>query len=113
VKPLARAAGILGIAGVAYLLFSEGPKDVVLVYDVSAAPEATALEIEIRRREALVRRSEFRLAPSAGRQVRHELRLPAGDYALAWWIATPAGGQKGERALEIRDSSTVIVALSP
>lgn len=110
-RALARAVALAGALGGGFFLLSDGPKDVVLVYDVSAAPGATALEVEVRRGGELARRAEFRLAPEE-RQVSHPLRLPAGEYALAWRVASPAGGRQGERPLEIREAGTVVLPLA-
>jgi hypothetical protein len=112
VKLLARFVAIVGAVAIAWFLFRQGPRDVVLVYDLSGATGATALEVEVRRGPELVRRAEFRLAsPRDGRQVRHELRLPDGDYALGWRLTGPSGEREGERPLEIREDATIVLAL--
>lgn len=110
-RAAARLVAVLGAVGVAYVLLSGGPKDVVLVYDVSGAPDATALEVEVRRGDDLVRRAEFRLAGRGDCRVRHELRLPAGDYALVWRTAAPGGGRGGEQPLVVAEDGTIVLAL--
>jgi hypothetical protein len=108
VRLLARFLAVVGVVAVAWLLFAEGPKEVVLVYDL-AEPDATALEVELRRGGELVRRAEFRVA--GGVPIRHEVRLAEGDYALGWRVASGAGTRRGERALEIRESGTIVLPI--
>lgn len=108
-----RAARLLAVAGavaVGWLLFGEGPRDVVLVYDLAGAPAASALEVRLRRGGQEVRRAEFRLHEPAG-PIRHEVRLPDGDYALGWRLLTPAGPREGERAIAIREDGTIVLAI--
>ena len=96
--------------GAGYLLFGEGPRDVVLVYDLSRAPDATGLEVELRRGADVVRRAEFRV-PREGAALRHPVKLPGGEYTLGWRLATPAGPRRGERALVVSESGTIVLAL--
>lgn len=108
-RALARLVALLGAVGVAWILFGQGPKDVVLVYDVSAAPGATSLEVELRRGPELVRRAEFRVAGTE--RVRHELKLPAGEYEIAWRVSSPDGERHGRRPLEVREDGTIVLPL--
>lgn len=107
-KRAARLVALLGAVGVGLFLASSSPKDVVLVYDLAGAPAATALEVELRRDGDVVRRAEFRVtAPDL--QIRHAVRLPRGEYALAWRAAGPAGARAGERVLEIEEEGTIVL----
>ncbi len=108
----ARAVGLLGAAGIAYLLFSGAPKEVVLVYELPGTPRGGVLEVELRRGAEVLRRAEYRLPPGEGREVRQALRLPAGDYTLAWRIAAPEGERHGERPIEVREAGTIVLALA-
>jgi hypothetical protein len=107
VKRLARLVALVGALAVGWLLFGRGTKDVVLVYDV--APDATAVEVALRRDGEIVRRAEFRR--HGAEPIRHALRLPEGDYLLDWRVVTPAGARAGERALEVRESGTMVLAI--
>jgi hypothetical protein len=109
-KRAARAVALLAALGAGFFLFGARGKEVVLVYDLSSAPQATGLEVEIRREAALVRRAAFRV--TAGEQVRHVVKLQEGDYALAWRVTGPAGGGAGERLLEIEDEGTIVLPLA-
>jgi hypothetical protein len=106
VRLLARFLAVVGVVAVAWLLFGEGPKDVVLVYDLGAG-DVTALEVELRRGGELVRRAEFKV--DRAKPIRHELRLAEGDYAFGWRVASPTGPREGRRPLEIRESGTVVL----
>lgn len=111
-RNLARVVGLVGAAGVAYVLLSGGPKDVVLVYELPGTPRGGVLEVELRRGAEVVRRAEFRLPPGDAHEVRQALRLPAGDYTLAWRIAAREDGDhRGERPLEVKDDGTIVLAL--
>ena len=92
-KLLVRAVALLGAAGVAWMLFSGSPREVVLVYHLPATPLGGVLELELRRAPEVVRKAEFRLPPGEGHEVRQALRVPAGTYTLAWRLGTPEGGQ--------------------
>jgi hypothetical protein len=107
VRALARAVALAGAIGLGYFLFSASPRDVVLVYDVGGEP--ATLDVEIRRGGDVVRRAE--LSARAGGQLRHPVRLPEGDYVLAWWLAGPGGSRSGERPLEVREDGTVVLPL--
>jgi hypothetical protein len=108
VRLLARFLAVVGAVAVAWLLFGGGAKDVVLVYDLGGG-DATALEVDLRRGGELVRHAEFKV-DRAG-PIRHELRLAEGEYALGWRVASPAGTREGQRALEIRESGTVVLPI--
>ena len=108
-RPVARIVALLGAIAVGYLLFSAAPRDVVLVYDLTGAPPASSLEIEIRRGGDRVRRAE--LSATGGGQLRHPVRLPEGDYVLAWRLATADGVRSGDRPLEVREDGTVVLPL--
>jgi hypothetical protein len=107
-----RAARLVALAGAlvaGWLLLGARPHDVVLVYDLSAAPDATALEVDLRSGGALVRRARIRLDPGA--QARHPVRLRDGSYALAWRLDGPRGPRVGERTIEVDGDATLVLPL--
>ncbi len=110
-KVAARLVAILGAAAVAWLLLGRGARDVTLVYDVSGVPGARALEVEVVRGTEVLRRAEFRLAASDRGRVRHEVRLPEGEYLLRFRVEGPGGPTRLERPLEVRGSETIVLAL--
>lgn len=103
---------LAGAVGTGALLFRAAPRQLELVYDLGGLPGATSLEVEIRRQGGeLIRRAELRVA--ADRQLRHAIRLPDGQYRLAYRVATPAGAIAGERPLEVREAGTIVLPLAP
>ncbi len=110
-KLAARVVAVLGTVAVAWLLFGHAPKDVTLVYDVSAVPRARVLEVDVLRDGEVLRHSEFRLAASDRGRTRHELKLPEGDYLLRGRIDAPGGATPFERPLEVRESGTIVLPL--
>lgn len=104
----ARLVALLGAVAVGLFLVSSAPKDVVLVYDLAGAPDATALEIELRRGDELVRRAEFRVG-GADPQIRHAVRLPRGQYALSWRAAGPWGSRTGARVVDVEEEGTIVL----
>lgn len=111
-KALGRLLLVLAAVGGGLLLFQASPRQLDLVYDLARSPGATSLEVEIRRGPDLVRRAELRV-PRGGGPVHHPLRLPDGDYQLAFRIATPAGPVLLARRLEVREAGTVVLPLGP
>jgi hypothetical protein len=110
-RPVARIVALLGAVGVGWFLLEARPRDLVLVYDLSRDPAATALEVEIRARGELVRRARLAIAP--GEQVRHPVRLRDGTYALAWRVERPTGPRAGERELVVDGEGTIVLPLGP
>ncbi len=110
-RALGRLLLLAGAIGVGALLFRAAPRQLELVYDLGRTPGATSVEVEIRRGDELVRRAALRVTP--GVQLRHPVRLPDGDYRLAFRVATPDGAVAGERALEVREAGTVVLPLGP
>jgi len=108
VKVLARVVGLAGAAAVAWMLLGGGPRDVTVVYDLAAVPDARTLEVEVVRGGEVLRHSEFRLAGREGR-VTHALKLPEGEYVLRGRIEGPGGATPFERPLEVREAGTVVL----
>ncbi|HET8541489.1 MAG TPA: hypothetical protein VFL83_16550 [Anaeromyxobacter sp.] len=106
----ARLVGIVGAVLVISLLLGRGPRDVTVVYDVSAVPDARSLEVEVVRGAEVLRRAELNLAGRGGR-VEHEVRLPEGDYVLRGRLDRPGGATRFERPLEVREAGTIVLAV--
>jgi hypothetical protein len=105
----ARLVAVVGAVALGAYLFSAAPRDVVLVYGVPAPGVPAVLEVELRRGGEVVRRSELAV-PARGGQLRHPIRLPDGEYALAWRLSGP-GVARGETAVEIREDATIVLPL--
>ncbi len=109
-RPLARLVAVVGAVLVGWLLWQHAPRDVTLVYAVGA-PDATALEVDLRRGAELVRHAEFTL--HGGGEVRHAVRLPDGEYGLVYRIRTPEGTRTGERSVDVSsDAGTIVLPLA-
>ena len=104
-----RLLALVGAVGAGWLLFEKRPQELVIVYDVSSSPDATALEVELRAAGELVRHA--RIALGTGAQVRHPVRLREGSYVLAWRLERPTGPLAGERTLEIAGEQTIVLPL--
>jgi hypothetical protein len=111
VKVAARLVGIAGAVALAWLLVGGGPKDLTLVYDVSSVPGARAVELEVVRDGKVLRRAEFRLAPSDHGRVAHKLELPKGAYLLRGRIEGPDGATPFERPLDVEEAGTIVLPL--
>ncbi len=106
-----RLLALLGAAALGLFLCRAGPRDIVLVYDLRGVPDARALEVRISKGGELLRRVEF---ASPGAQARHELRLTDGVYHLRY--AIERGGDPplaGDRDIEVKESQTIVLSLSP
>jgi hypothetical protein len=110
VRKAARLLALVVALGAGWLLFGERPRDVVLVYDVSSAPGATAVEVDLRSGGAVVRHARLSVA---GPQVRHAVKLRDGSYALAWRIERPGGVLTGRRDLDVAGEQTIVLPLTP
>jgi hypothetical protein len=110
VRSLARLLLVVGAVGIGWFLFEASPRDVVLVYDAAAVPDATALEVEIRSGGDLVRRA--RLALDRGVQARHPVRLRDGAYDVSWrLVGAPGGPVGGARELVVTGDETIVLPL--
>lgn len=109
-RALARVGGIAGAIAVAWLVLRAGPRDVVLVYDLSSVPGARALEVEVLRGAEVLRRAEFRLAGGPA-QVTHAVKLSPGDYVLRGRIDAPGGARAFERPLQVHEAGTIVLPL--
>jgi hypothetical protein len=111
VRALARLLVLVGALGVGFFLLEARPHEVVLIYDVSAIPGASSLEVELRQRGAVVRRARLRLRD--GEQARHPVRLRDGSYDLSWRAEAATGGVSGGRELVVAGEGTIVLPLAP
>ncbi|MGC3998306.1 MAG: hypothetical protein QM767_12860 [Anaeromyxobacter sp.] len=109
-KRAAKLLLVLGALGVGWLLFAEGPRELVLVYDLGHLGPAD-LTVDLLRGPELVRHAEFHL-DAGSQQVRHAVKLPDGDYRLRWATRGAAAAQ-GERTVEVREAGTQVFSLAP
>jgi hypothetical protein len=82
---------LLGFAAVGLFVFREVPRSVTLVYAIEDAPAVRGVEVEVRRGTGAIRQAEFRFPSGAPAQVRHELKLPDGEYRVAVRVRRAAG----------------------
>lgn len=108
-KKLARLVALVGALGLGWLLLGARPRDVTLVYDTSAVPGATALDVDVRAGSKVLRRARIVVRP--GEQIRHPVRLEDGTYELDWRLEGPAGPVSGTRSLDVTGDETVVLTL--
>lgn len=106
----ARPVALVGAVLVGWLLFGARSHDVVLVYDLSSAADATAVEVDLRSAAGAVLR-HARIQLRAGEQARHPVRLRDGRYELAWRLDRPSGALTGERTIEVDGDGTIVLPL--
>jgi hypothetical protein len=109
VKRLARLVALAGALALGWFLLGARPRDVTLVYDVSAVPDATALEVDLRAGPTPIRHA--RLLVRRGEELRHPVRLKDGTYRLEWRVERPAGVLTGARNLDVQGDQTVVLPL--
>ena len=108
-KRAARLVALVGVLAVGWLLFGGRTRDVMLVYDASAVPDATAVEVDLRQGGSFVRHARILVHP--GEQARHPVRLRDGAYELAWRVERPSGALTGERTIEVNSDQTIVLPL--
>jgi hypothetical protein len=112
VRSLARLVLVLGLVAAGVFLFGGSPRDVTLVYALPDPASVSTLEVEVLRDDAALRHVEFRFPAGAPPQVRHEVRLPDGDYRLALRIAgAPGGPRRVSLPLTVSGSGPVVLAV--
>jgi hypothetical protein len=109
VKRFARLVALAGALALGWFLLGARLRDVTLVYDVSAVPDATALEVDLRAGPTLVRHA--RLQVHRGEELRHPVKLKEGAYQLDWRLERPAGAVTGGRTLDVQGDETIVLPL--
>jgi len=115
VRPLARLLLVLGMAAIGLFVFRQAPRQVTLVYGVPEPASARELDVEIRRAGATVRHAEFRFPGGAPAQVRHEVRLPDGDYTLGLRLSSDGEAPRVvvvTRSIEVSEEGPIFVSLA-
>ncbi len=110
-RAIARIVAIVGAVAIGAFLCRAAPREVTLVYDVSALPGATGLDVEIRRGGDLLRRAELGI-PAGSAQVRHPVRLPEGRYDLVLHVVAPGGTVRVERSVDVTEEGTIVLPIS-
>ena len=110
-RRILRLLVILGVVGLGWLVFESGRRDVVLVYDVAAVPDATSLEVDVRSDARVLRHA--RIVVHRGELIRHPMKLRDGTYVLAWRLERPGAPLTGERTLEVREDGQIVLPLGP
>jgi hypothetical protein len=89
---------LLGFGALGLFVLREVPRDVTLVYAMDDAAAVRRVEVEVRRGTAVIRQAEFRFPSGAPSQIRHDVKLPDGDYG----VAVRVWGATGEPRLTLR-----------
>lgn len=108
-RRFARLVALAGALALGWYLLGSRPRDVTLVYDLSSAPDVTAVEVDVRAGPTVVRHALIKVHP--GEQVRHAVRLREGTYELGWRLQRPAGALSGVRTLEVAGDQTIVLPL--
>ncbi len=111
-RNLARVLLVLGLAALGLQAFRGAPRDVTLVYALPDPGRVTSLEVDVLRDDAALRHAELRFPDGAPAQVRHEVRLPDGEYRLALRLAGPSGPPRTVTLpLTVSGSGPVVLAV--
>ncbi len=111
-KWLSRLVLVGGAVLVGLLLVRAQPRRVTLAYGLPAGGAVTSLEVDIRRRGEEIRHAEFRFPGGAPATVRHDVRLPDGDYVA---VVRLAGGgappRTVERSFAVSESGPIVLPI--
>jgi len=103
---------LLGAAAIGIYLLRAPPREVTLVYGLPDPASVTSLEVEIRRGREPVRRAEFRFARGAPPQLRHEVRLPDGDYEVTVRLSSATGPARAvTRPVTVAEAGAIVLPL--
>jgi hypothetical protein len=110
VRFLSRLLFLGGAVAIGLYLVRAAPRDVTLVYLLPPAPGPTALDVEVRRDDEVLRRAEFRFPDGAPSRVLHPVRLPDGRYAIAMRLSTSSGPVRiAERTIDVTEDGPILV----
>lgn len=111
-RAFARVLLVLGLAAIGLFVFRKVPREVTLVYGVPDPGSTRLLEVDIRKGDSVVRRAEFHFSSGAPAQVRHEVRLPDGEYTLALRLVGAAGAVTVlTRSIAVSEGGAIVVPL--
>jgi hypothetical protein len=113
VKGALRLLLLLGFGAIGLFFVRGMPRSVTLVYDLEDAPAIRTLEVDIRNRDGALRHAEYHFPDGAPRQVRHDVKLPDGDYEVQVRVAGPSGAvRRTARAVTVSESGPVVLAIA-
>lgn len=103
---------LLGFGALGLFVLREVPRSVALVYALDDAPAVRRVEVEVRRGTAVIRQAEFRFPSGAPSQIRHDVKLPDGDYGVAVrvWDATGAP-RLTLRPITVAESGSIVLPI--
>jgi hypothetical protein len=103
---------LLGFGAVGLFFLGAMPRNVTLVYDLDDAAGVRALEVEVRRADAVIRHAEYRFPAGAPRQVLHEVKLPDGTYEVLVRVSRASGPvQHSLHSIVVSESGPVVLAI--
>ncbi|MGA8892924.1 MAG: hypothetical protein WB493_15280 [Anaeromyxobacteraceae bacterium] len=104
---------LLGVGAIGLFFLRGMPRSVTLVYDLEDAPAIRTLEVDIRNPDGALRHAEYRFPDGAPRQVRHDVKLPDGEYEVAVRVAGPSGpARRTVRSVVVSESGPVVLAIA-
>jgi hypothetical protein len=110
VRLLARLLFLGGAVAIGLYLLRAAPRDVTLVYLLPPARGPSALDVELRRGEEVLRHAEFRFHDGAPSRVLHPVRLPDGRYAVVMRLSTTSGLLRiAERTIDVIEDGPILV----
>ena len=111
-KVVLRLLLLLGFAALGLFVFREVPRSVTLVYAVDDAPAVRTVEVEVRRGTAVIRQAEFRFPTGAPAQIRHDVKLPDGDYRVAVRVWSATGAPRlALRPITVAESGSIVLPI--
>ena len=104
---------LLGVGAIGIFFLRGMPRSVTLVYDLGDAPAIRTLEVDIRNPDGALRHAEYRFPDGAPRQVRHDVKLPDGEYEVAVRVLGPSGPPlRTVRSVVVSESGPVVLAIA-
>ncbi|HJW74307.1 MAG: hypothetical protein A2V77_02420 [Anaeromyxobacter sp. RBG_16_69_14] len=111
-RGLARLLFLAGAVGIGLFFLRAAPRDVTLVYAVGGSG-GRALEVDIEKGGAAIRRAEFHLAEGAPAQVSHRVRLTDGEYVVHLTLMVDGASRRLERSISVSESGTIVIPIEP
>lgn len=90
-KGTLRLVLLLGFAAVGLYFVRGMPRDVTLVYDLEESTAVRSIEVDVRRGDGAVRHAEYRFPGGAPTQIRHDVKLPDGNYEVVVRVVRATG----------------------
>ena len=103
---------LLGFGALGLFVLREVPRNVTLVYAMDDAPSVRRVEVEVRRGPTVIRQAEFRFPSGAPSQIRHDVKLPDGDYGVAVRVWSASGEPRLTlRPVTVAESGTIVLPI--